>query len=161
MERISIFKVKYISQIVDYPSKEFDKYSIKIKNLFRIREPSKTFDFSILGKCKLLLLKNEISNMIYGLIVMHDFESKYNLFIYHMLGNPNYKDVNVPLLFKFFDYASSNRYLNTMVIFPRDREWLKSIFKREGFRKIRQHWIKKINNDKKYYIYKKKIYYII
>lgn len=57
MERISIFKVKYISQIVDYPSKEFDKYSSKIRNLFRVREPSKTFDFSILGKCKLLLLK--------------------------------------------------------------------------------------------------------
>ena len=137
------------------------KYSIKIKNLFRIREPSKTFDFSILGKCKILLLKNEISNMIYGLIVMHDFESKYNLFIYHMLGNPDYKDVNVPLLFKFFDYASSNRYVNTMVIFPRDREWLKSIFKREGFRKIRQKWIKKKNNDKKYYIYKRKNYNII
>ncbi len=159
MERISIFKVKYTSQIVDYPSKEFDKYSSKISNLFRVREPSKRFDFSILGKCKLLILKNEISNMIYGLIVMHDFGSKYNLFIYYIIGNPNYKDVNVPLLFKFFDYASFNRYMYTMVIFPRDRRWLKYIFKREGYQKFRGY--SKINKDKKYYIYKKKNFYII
>ena len=162
MERISIYKVKYTSQIVDYPSKEFDKYSAKIKNLFRVREPSMTFDFSILRRCKLLILKNEVSNMIYGLIIMHDFGSKYNLFIYYIIGNPNYKDVNVPLLFKFYDYASSNRYNNAMVIFPKDRFWLKSIFKREGYKKLKNYSrLKLFKKNKKYYIYKKKIYYVI
>ena len=116
MERISIYKVKHTTQIINYPSREFDKYKVKIKNLFKLREPSKTLDFSILGKFKVLLLKNEVSNVIYGYIIMHDFGSKYNLFIYHMIGNPNYKNVNAPLFFKFFDYASSNRYVNTMAI---------------------------------------------
>jgi hypothetical protein len=156
MERISIYKVKYITEIISYPSKEFDKYKVKIKNLFKLREPSKTLDYSILDKFKVLLLKNEISNVIYGYIIMHDFRSKCNLFIYHMIGNPNYKDVNAPLFFKFFDYASSNRYVNTMAIFPKERKWLKYIFKREGYRKIRFY-----KNNKKYYVYKKRIYYVI
>ena len=152
MERISIYKVKYITEIISYPSKEFDKYKVKIKNLFKLREPSKILDYSILDKFKVLLLKNEISNVIYGYIIMHDFGSKCNLFIYHMIGNPNYKDVNAPLFFKFFDYASSNRYVNTMAIFPKERKWLKYIFKREGYRKIRFY-----KNNKKYYVYKKRI----
>ena len=116
MERISIYKVKYTSQIVDYTSKEFDKYSAKIKNLFRVREPSKNFDFSILGECKLLILKNEVSNMIYGLI---------------------------------------------MVIFPQDRKWLKYIFKREGYKKLKNYSRLKLFKNMNYYIYKKKIYYVI
>ena len=156
MERISIYKVKHTTQIIQHPSREFDKYKVKIKNLFKLREPSKTLDFNILKGCKILLLKNEVSNVIYGYIIMHDFGSKYNLFIYQMIGNPNYKDVNVPLFFKFFDYASSNRYLNAMAIFPKERKWLKYIFKREGYRKIRFY-----KNNKKYYVYKKRIYYVI
>ena len=156
MERISIYNIKYTTQIIKYPSKEFNKYRVKLMELFKLREPSKSLDFKILGKCKILLLKNEISNMIYGFIIMHDFERKYNLFMYHMIGNPNYKNVNVPLFFKFFDYASANGYLNALAVLPRERKWLKYIFKREGYKKTKFY-----KKNKKYSVYKKRIYHIV
>tara|TARA_B100001093_G_C26625482_1_gene926566 strand:+ start:292 stop:762 length:471 start_codon:yes stop_codon:yes gene_type:complete len=156
MERISIYNIKYTTQIIKYPSKEFNKYRVKIMELFKLREPSKSLDFKILGKCKILLLKNEISNMIYGFIIMHDFGRKYNLFMYHMIGNPKYKNVNVPLFFKFFDYASNQGYLNALAVLPMERKWIKYIFKREGYKKTKFY-----KKNKKYSVYKKRIYHIV